>query len=326
MPKLQTAFPSLSSRSAHASPKRNPLRSSARQLLWLTVVCSLVLAAAMPVSAEIIEETGLLKEFFFGTEPGCAYDNFVSHNVEGIARPNYNRYNPLDPQSNGFGEYVPIPAGAAGDAILANWKSLFSLMIRGDYQAAEAWRADYLSDYPYEIVHLTEPETNLEYYLVREQLDLSFVDQNNAAIPADDEIGSFNHGWGLYVYAVNPQQARTTIQVVHPNDDYIAPALAFDLFETLHAGQFFFSSVGREVLWTNVGTYDNTKSLCDPSRNGRTVFQMAHEAFFDYYVDEVGGQPFTMQMHSYDTGTRNFPSAIVSPSRYDGRFSMIGRA
>ncbi|MBU1921412.1 immune inhibitor A [bacterium] len=285
--------------------------------LFITLFCLI-----NPAASEIIEETGSLREFFMGSEPGCAYDNFVSHNIEGIARQNYNYYCPLDPQTNGFGHYEPIPVGATGDQLLTIWKTLFEHMIRGEWAEAEAWRDAILSPYPYEIVHLTEPMTSREYYMVRERLDFSFTDVNDPENPADDEIGSFYYGWGLYVFAVQPNHRRVNIQIVHPNDDFIVPYIALDMFQTIGAGSFFFSSVGREVLWTNIGTYDNTKSLCDPSRNGRHVFQMAQEAFIDYVLDELDEQPLTAQMHSYDTGNRNFSSAIVSAGRFEGLFSL----
>lgn len=298
------------------------LSSPAVCLLSTLLICTLLLTIVPPAAADIIEETGSLREFFMGSEPGCAYDNFVSHNIEGIARNGYNYYCPLDPQTTGFGAYTPIPAGLTGDQLLAFWKTFFEYMIRGQWTEAEAWREAVLNPYPYEIVHLTEPQTNREYYLVREQLDMSFYDDNDPDNPNDDEVGSFNHGWGLYVFAVNPDYRRVNIQVVHPNDDFIMPYYALDMFQTIDAGSFFFSSVGREVLWTNSGNYDNTKSLCDPSRNGRHVFQMAQQAFIDYVLDELNEQPLTAQMHSYDTSTRNFSSAIVSAGRYEGLFSL----
>ncbi len=263
-----------------------------------------------------------MREFFLGSEPGCSYDNFVSHNVEGIARPGYNYYCPLDPQTNGFGEYFPIPAGTAGTQLLADWKTLFAFMIRGEYEEAETWRLTNLNLYPYEIVHLTEPESRREYYLVREQLNMVYVDDNDPNNPDDDEVGSFSHGWGLYVYAAEPNHRRANVQIVHPNDDFTTPYMSLDMFQTIGAGSFFFSSVGREVLWTGSGNYDNTKSLCDPSRTSRHVFQMAQEAFIDYILDDLGETPLTAQIHSYDTGNRNFSSAIVSAGRFEGLFSL----
>ena len=286
------------------------------------LICFLILSIGSPASADIFEETGSLREFLMGTEPGCAYDNFYSHNVEGIARAGYNYYCPLDPQTNGFGEYTPIPDGTEGDQLLADWKTLFEYMIRGQWQEAENWRMNQLGIYPYEIVHLTDPEAQQEYYMVRELLSMAFYDDNDPNNPDDDEVGSFSFGWGLYVYAVEPNFRRINIQVVHPNDDFIMPYYSLDMFQTIGAGSFFLSSVGREVLWTHSGNYDNTKSLCDPSRNGRHVFQMAQEAFIDYVLDELELQPLTAQMHSYDTSNRNFSSAIVSAGRYAGLFSL----
>jgi hypothetical protein len=274
-------------------------------------------------SAEILEESGSLKGFLAGECPGCAYDNFVSHMTEGIARPNYNVYNPLDPQTNGFGTYTPIPAGFPGDEVLLRWKTLFEFLIRQQWQSADSMlMTREMRDYQYELAHLQDTELNKEFYILRERLDSSFVDSNNVELSRDDEIGSFHYSWGVYVYSVAAAHPRVTVQVVHPNDDYIAPHIAYDMFVTLDAGQLFFTSAGREVYWSGAGPYTNASSLSDPSRNERHVFQMAHEAVIDYYLDEVANiHPLTIQMHSYDTRNRNYSSAIVTAGFSDRQFN-----
>jgi hypothetical protein len=153
-------------------------------------------------------------------------------------------------------------------------------------------------------------------------LDYSFVDSNDVENMDDDEIGSFVFGWGLYIYRLTADYPQAVVQVVHPNDDYIAPYMAIDLFETLNAGQLFFASAGREARWTESGAYNNSKSLSDPSRNARHVFQVAHEATVDYYIDEFPDiHPLTFQIHSYDTRNRDFSSMIITPGYLDRRFN-----
>jgi hypothetical protein len=267
------------------------------------------------LSAQILIEQGSLKGFLLGEAPGCNYDNYVSHIVEGIAQPGFNDYNPLDPQSDGFGECIALSEDDA--ELLATFKDLFIHCVRGNFVEAESLRVAELSDYPYRLVHLTDPFDAKEYYLFREELDSSYVDENELPDPEDDEIGSFNYGWGLYVFATVADNPRVLVEMPHPNDDYISPGIGFDFFNTIGAGALFINGAGREVVWTEQAGYNNSKSLSDPTRNGYHIFQMAHEAFIDYYLDEVLTEmPFAIQVHSYDTQGRNLPGAIIAP-RYN---------
>ena len=60
--------------------------------------------------ADIVYEFGNLIEFFGGTAPEIAYNNWVSHVTEGIASDGYNDYGSdwLDVQTNGFGNHFTI--------------------------------------------------------------------------------------------------------------------------------------------------------------------------------------------------------------------------
>ena len=60
--------------------------------------------------ADIVYESGDLIEFFGGTAPESAYNNWVSHVTEGIASDGYNDYGPewLDVQTNGFGHHKKL--------------------------------------------------------------------------------------------------------------------------------------------------------------------------------------------------------------------------
>lgn len=289
------------------------------KLSFLIGVLILIVAA----DAEILEESGSLEGFLTGTCETCGYDNLVSHIVEGIAREDFNVCSPLDVQTTGFGEHIVIPEDPAGDALLAVWRSLFDLLARHQWEAADTLLEDSLSDYPYELVHFEEQGSGTEYYILREQLDSSFVDSNDVENPLDDEIGSFTHSWGVYIFRVEAEYPNAMVQVVHPNDDYISLYVALDMFETLNAGQFFISTVGREVVWEGT-SYNNNTSLSDPSRNGHHVFQMAHEAVTDYYADEVPDRnPLLIQVHSFDTRRRPaFPSAIVALSYNDTYYNL----
>lgn len=290
-------------------------------MIWILFLCGSLLLASES-TAQVVTETGSLRGMIAGSCPGCAYDNLVTHMAEGIASPGYNSYNPLDPQTNGFGNYTPIPYGTEGDALLSDWKQFFAYMVREEIDNAESWRSEQLSGYPFEIVLLNDTLENRIYYIVRESLDSSYVDLNTPD-PDDNEIGSFQYGWGFYVFSPQAAHPRVSVQVVHPNDDYISVYTALDMFFEIDAGRLMLSTVGREVLWTHQGGYNNSKSLSDPSRIERHVFHMAHEAVIDYYVDDVPDlHPFTIQIHSYDTQGRNLSSAICTPGRDDRIFSL----
>lgn len=284
----------------------------------------LVICITSLLQAEIITEYGSLQGFLLGVEPGCAYDNYVTHVVEGVVEPDYNDYNPHDHQSSGFGNFENIPGGGEGDALLGNWLQLFQQMMLQEWEEAENLRETTLSAYPYEIVHLLDTLAAREWYLVREQLNLSYYDINHPLIPEDDEEGSFDFGWGLYVFAVGAEHPYVAVELVHPCDDYIAPYSTYDMFETLDAGALFFNGAGREAAWTEEGDYSNSKSLSDASRNSRHVLHQAHVAFVDYWIYEshTGLQPLPIQVHSYDTEGRDLFSVIVTPGRYDRTYNL----
>lgn len=290
-----------------------------RQLLILLLICFNNVS-----QAEIVTEYGELKGFLLGDEPGCAYDNFVTHVSERIVEPDYNDYNPHDPQTEGFGNYEVIPDNDEGDALLSHWRHLFAYMMQQDWVSAEELREQELSDYPYQIVHLIDTLAATDWYLVREELNLDYHDENHPLIPEDDEFGSFDYSWGLYIFATEAEHSRVVVELVHPNDDYISPYTGHDMFVTLDAGAMFISSAGRETVWTEEGDYNNGKSLSDPSRNAQHVLQQAHIAFVDHWIYESVGeqQPMPIQVHSYDTEDRDLYSVILTPSRYDRQYNL----
>jgi len=283
------------------------------------LILSLLLCHSL-LPAQILTETGTLRGFCFGEAPGCAYDNYVSHLVEGIADQGANDYNPHDPQTDGFGQFVVL--GEDSTALLQTFKTFFLHCARGEFELAENLRTQELSGYPYHLVELTDTLRSRQYYLFREELDSSYVDNNHPPEPEDDEVGSFNYGWGLYIFDPAARNPQTQVQVPHVNDDYLTPALGLDLFFTLEAGALFIAGAGREVAWTEEGGYSNNKSLSDPTRNGYHPFQMAHEAFFDHNLDELGRQPLTLQVHSYDSNNRQHPSVIIAPRNDDQTYNL----
>jgi|GEM_PF-1489624 len=253
--------------------------------------------------AQVISETAPLADFYQGATQNCAYDNWVSHISEGIAVAGYNDYGPaeLDRQTTGFGYFQLVPNGAPGDALLNGWRNVFNAFNAGDAAATATALTNAGLGGIYQVALLSDPVENEEYLILREQLDNYFFDNNGTpANAADDVTGSFNYGWGLYIKNLNASRPEVILEVPHPCDDYIAPAIAMDAFKTLDAGLLFVAGAGREVVWTDVAPYSNSKSLSDPSRNARHPFHIAHQAA----VDAIEGE-LAIQVHSYDvTPTR----------------------
>ncbi len=252
--------------------------------------------------ATIVEETGSLEGFVLGEAPTCAYDNFVSHISEGIAREGYNYYGPefLDPQTTDFGDFFVIEDGETGDSILSVWEQIFTFCSQEYWNSADALLSLHDSLFRYELVHLTDVLS--EYYMLRERLDSSFFDDNVDSIATDDVTGSFQNGWGLFVFRVNAPRDRIIVQMPHPNDDFISNSVGFRLFTQLGARLLMINGAGREVAWdSGHGQYDNSKSLSDPTRNKRTVFQVCHEVAFEALHAGPEFPCLTFQMHSYDS-------------------------
>jgi len=253
-----------------------------------------------PSQAASLNEEATFPDFYMGIDPDCAYENWVSHISEGIADPGYNDYGPdlLDRQTNGFGNFQLIPEDVGGDSLLENWKSIFEAFIQGNTGTVQSLLTSSRLGDIYELV--TFSDGNI---VLREVLNDFYFDDNGNEDGSDDVTGSFDYGWGLYVYNPNATCPKVVIEVVHPCDDYIAPPTALDAFQTIDAGFLFVSGVGREVVWTEAAPYWNSKSLSDPSRNGRHPFQMAHEAA----VDQIAGE-LVIQIHSYDTEPETDPN------------------
>ena len=172
--------------------------------------------------ADIIHESGDLREFLGGNAPGSTYENWVSHVTEGIASDGYNDYAPnwIDIQTNGFGNYTLLPEGSP---TLDYWKLIFYQFINGDTTLVDSLLEDSLESFHYELVIFQDTTLNRSYHVLREQLDSSFVDLNQLTIAEDDVMGSFRNGWGLYIIQPDANREQVLIQVPHPCDDFTAP-------------------------------------------------------------------------------------------------------
>lgn len=237
-------------------------------------------------------ETASLEKFMFGQEPNCAYDNWVSHIAEGVALQNYNLYAPYDRQTQGFGDYQ-TPTSTK----LNQWSNIVDLFLLGELSNAQA--AVDAAGFPYQVVHFNDVDSRRTYYMLREVPNAAYYDDNGTADPYDDESGAFAYGWGLYIYS--PQASRPIILTApHPTDDFITPVMTYDAFRTWDASYMLISGCGREVKWTNIGNYTNSKSLTDPSRNEAHPFNICYQKFADKIRTETGKREFSYQVHSYD--------------------------
>ncbi|GAB1468625.1 hypothetical protein MASR2M64_13640 [Candidatus Cloacimonadota bacterium] len=255
------------------------------------IMSMLVLLLLFPLFA-VIEETASLKNFLLGTEPNCAYDKWVSHLAEGIALPGYNTYAPYDRQLNGFGNYV-TPTSSQLNA----WGNIVDLFLAGEFDLAQ--EAINLAAFPYQVVLFHDTDTNRTYHMLREVPDTLFVDDNNTENTYDDEIGAFAYSWGIYIY--NPAGTRPiVITAPHPNDDFPTPYLSYEAFQLWNAKFMMINGAGREVKWTNVGSYNNSKSLSDPTRVPSHPFNTAYFKFADKIRVEFDMREFSVQIHSYD--------------------------
>lgn len=256
-----------------------------------TLTTIMVLLLLIPLFG-FVEETASLKNFLFGSEPACSYDKWVSHLAEGIAYPGYNTYAPYDRQLSGFGNYV-TPSSAQ----LTSWGTIVDLFLAGDFESAQL--AIDNATFPYEIVLFHDIDTNRTYYLLREIPNNSFTDNNNTPDTYDDETGAFAYGWGLYVY--NPQATRPIIITVpHPCDDFPTPYIGYEALKIWDARFLLINGAGREVKWTQVGTYTNSKTLSDPTRVAAHPFNTAYKKFADKVRLDFDTLEFSPQIHSYD--------------------------
>jgi hypothetical protein len=270
---------------------------------------SLILLSALLHS--MVDETESFRKFLYMHTDFCEYDNWVSHVSEGIANPGYNYYAPFDRQTNGFGDFR-IPSTDE----LSHWGLVVASFLGGDLESADGFCNLY--GFPYETVVFHNTDNGRTYYMLREHLDDSYTDDNGTYETYDDVTGSFAYGWGLYVYC--PDGEPIIVTTPHPCDDFFTAPLCYEAFNLWNARYLFISGAGREVKWNNSGTYDNSKSLCDPTRNGSTPLHKAYTMVCDSIRVETGHRELSFQIHSYDWNL--YPSLrdiqATTGSRYRG--------
>lgn len=249
----------------------------------------LAILVALPA---FISETASLEKFLIGSEENCAYDNWISHIAEGIASPNYNLYAPFDRQTNGFGDYH-----TPSTSELNQWGYIVDLFLAGLLDQAQA--AVTQAGFPYQVVEFNDTDTGRTFYMLREIPNWTHYDDNGTIDTYDDEHGAFDYAWGLYIY--NPESNRPIIVTApHPTDDFPTTIMSYDAFTLWDASFLIISGTGREVRWTNVGSYTNAKSLSDPTRVPNHPFNIAYKRFADKIRLDFGRREFSAQIHSYD--------------------------
>jgi len=256
---------------------------------FLAIAVMIILSAN---AVSLIVETASFTEFLYGTTDDCEYDNWISHVVEGIADEGYNLYSPWEVQADSFGTFV-LP----NELMLEQWQDVVDSFLQQDYTATQAWLN--IHNFPYDIIEFHDTDSGNIYYMLREVLNLDYYDSNETLSTYDDEIGSFDYGWGLFVH--NPQADEPIIITIpHPNDDFITPVIGYECFKDWNAKFLLIAGAGREVLWNEIGNYSNSRSLCDPSRNDNVAFNIAYRSFCDQIRAEFGRREFSAQIHSYD--------------------------
>jgi len=245
----------------------------------------------------VIEETSSFKNFLLGTAPECEYDNWKSHIAEGIASPGYNLYAPWERQTDGFGDFH-IPT----EEQLESWSNIVTFFLIGELDNAQDLID--LNEFPYQVVIFNDTDTDRTYHILREIPDYGFFDDNGTTFFSDDEYGAFAFGWGLYVYYPDGEYPHI-ITAPHPNDDFCTVDFSYEAFSEQQSKFLLIAGAGREVTWTQSGNYDNGKSTCDPSRVALHPFNSAYQQFCDWIRAEFGHREFSLQIHSYDWGSRH---------------------
>lgn len=264
----------------------------------------LILLMAMSLNA-VIQETASLKNFLLGTEPNSAYDRWVSHVAEGIVSAGYNTYAPYDRQLSGFGDYV-----TPNNDQLNAWGNIVDLFLAGQLDLAQT--AIEASGFPYQAVEFTDTATGRLYYMLRELPNGQYIDDNNSADAYDDEIGAFAYGWGLYIYY--PQGTKPImVTAPHPCDDFPSPAFSLETFNILNAKILLIAGAGREVRWTGVQPYSNSKSLSDPTRVTNHPFNTVYKKSADLIRTEFNTREFSVQNHTFDWNYHtSYPNTQIS--------------
>lgn len=255
-----------------------------------TLLLTLMLVLCIAVDA-IVHETGNLEQFLFGSETASEYDNWISHVSENIADPGMNHYAPWDRQTTGFGSFLEPDANETN-----LWSQAITLFFDGAYDQAQQVLTD--SGIPYKIVQFDDTQTGKTYYILRETLN-DDIDDNGTEDTSDDEIGSFDFGWGIFIYdpgSLNP----VIVSAPHPCDDFPSPLMAWEAFKRWNARWLMINGAGREVAFTGSSYNNNNQSLSDPSRNPDHPFNIVYQMAADDIRNQFGREEFSAQIHTYD--------------------------
>ena len=271
----------------------NPVRS----LLMICFLCCVTAARA------VVYELGSIRGFLYGSEPACEYDNWLSHVSEGLANPGLNDYAPWDEQSLSFGEYrTPTE-----DELLA-WRLVTDAFCAGDMALVDTLLIRY--SFPYKQVIFDDLDSGREYHMLRENLN-DDLDDNYSAETWDDQVGSFDYGWGLYIR--DPGSERNIlVNCPHPKDDFPSVIMALEGFEKWNGRYFFIAGAGRETSYPYGYMPNNNYSVSDPSRVEEHPFNEAYQSAADQIREELGRMELSIQIHSYDWNSQNEPSVQLS--------------
>lgn len=246
----------------------------------------LLCAGLMAVTTEVASIRG----FLYGSEPACAYDNWVSHLAEGRVS-TLNVYAPWDVQDNDFGDFR-IPSAEE----LAQWAQVVRAWLALDLVQAQALIDSF--GFPYEAVQFQDLDSGRLFYMLRENIN-DQIDTNGSEDPALHESGSFDYGWGLYIY--DPSASRPMIITTpHPCDDYPSPIISLEALLAWDARFLFIAGAGREVAYTGTWYSNNNQSISDPSRYADHPFNVAYQHAATQLRGITGNVEFSVQLHTYD--------------------------
>jgi len=260
--------------------RKKAMRRMLILMIWLTWISL----------AGLSTEVGSLRGFLYGSEPACAYDNWVSHVAEGQVS-TLNIYAPWDIQNNDFGEYH-IPSSQELD----RWALVMQAWLALDLTGAQAIIDS--CGFPYEVVVFQDTDSSRLLYMLREDINLQ-VDDNDSDDPALHEFGSFDYAWGLYIF--DPSASRPMIITApHPCDDYPSPVISLEAMQAWDARFLFIAGAGREVAYTGTNYASNNQSVSDPSRMADHPFNVAYQHAATQLRGITGWMEFSVQLHSYD--------------------------
>ena len=154
----------------------------------------------------------------------------------------------LDPQTSGFGNYQIIPTDSTGDALIETWYNVFLNLLAADTLTVMVALETIQLDTIYQFVILSD--SLKDYYILREILNPDYYDEQlTPEDSSDDVVGSFDLGWGLYVFSPAATQPGIIIETPHPCDDYITPFVALEVFEMYDAGMLIISGPTGRLLF-----------------------------------------------------------------------------